>query len=60
MLNIAWIPDALEKPARIICPRSTHCPRQEHCDGTHASHAREITELRREIVDRSRRKGVER
>ena len=60
VLNIAWIPDALEKPARIICPRSTHCPRQEHCDGTHASHAREITELRREIVDRSRRKGVER
>lgn len=50
VLNIAWIPEALERPARIICPRSTHCPRQQPCDGTRASHAREIAELQREIA----------
>ncbi|MBK0391344.1 DUF3612 domain-containing protein [Ramlibacter algicola] len=49
VLNIAWIPDALERPARIICPRSSHCPRQEPCDGR-MSGAREITDLRQEII----------
>jgi len=56
VLNIAWIPEALEKPARIICPRSTHCPRHEPCAGHRASHATEIADLPREIVQRSRRK----
>jgi transcriptional regulator with XRE-family HTH domain len=55
VLNIGWIPEALEKPARIICPRSSTCPRQEQCDGTHASHAREITDLQQEIVARINR-----
>lgn len=55
VLNIAWIPEALERPARIICPRSTHCPRHEHCDGVRASHAREITDLQQEIVRRTHR-----
>lgn len=50
VLNIAWIPEALERPARIICPRSSNCPRHEQCDGGRSSHAREITELRQEIV----------
>jgi len=55
VLNIAWIPEALERPARIICPRSSHCPRNEHCDGGHASHAREITDLQREIIGKINR-----
>jgi hypothetical protein len=53
VLNIAWIPDALDKPARIICPRSTHCPRQEHCNGSPASRTREIAEVQQEIIRRS-------
>ena len=28
VLNIAWIADALESPASVICPRSGACPRQ--------------------------------
>jgi hypothetical protein len=54
VLGIAWIEDALAGPARVICPRSTHCPRTEHCTG--ASRAREITDVRREIVDGARRR----
>jgi hypothetical protein len=55
VLNIAWIEDALAKPARIICPRSTHCPRTDHCDGARASRAREITDVRQEIVSAAKR-----
>jgi hypothetical protein len=55
VLNIAWVEDALSVPARIICPRSTHCPRTEHCDGARASRAREITDVREEIVSKARR-----
>jgi transcriptional regulator with XRE-family HTH domain len=50
VLNIAWVEDALAKPARIICPRSTNCPRTTPCDGTHGSRVREITDVREEIV----------
>jgi hypothetical protein len=28
VLNIAWIADALELPASVICPRSGGCPRR--------------------------------
>jgi transcriptional regulator with XRE-family HTH domain len=55
VLNIAWVENALSAPARIICPRSTNCPRTEHCDGGGASRAREITDVREEIVSRTRR-----
>jgi transcriptional regulator with XRE-family HTH domain len=55
VLNIAWVEDALGAPARIICPRSTNCPRTEHCDGARASRAREITDVREEIVSRVKR-----
>ncbi len=55
VLNIAWVGDALSGPARIICPRSTHCPRTEHCDGASASRAREITDVRKEIISRAKR-----
>jgi transcriptional regulator with XRE-family HTH domain len=54
VLDIAWIEDALEQPARIICPRSSRCPRPERCEGARArpSRAREIDEVRVEILGR--------
>jgi hypothetical protein len=54
-LNVAWVEDALANPARIICPRSTHCPRTAHCDGARASRAREISDVRDEIMSQVRR-----
>jgi transcriptional regulator with XRE-family HTH domain len=50
VLNIAWIADALTLPARLICPRSNRCPRTERCEGARSSRAREITDVRQEIV----------
>ena len=31
ILKIGWIKDALESPARIICPRSSGCKREVPC-----------------------------
>jgi transcriptional regulator with XRE-family HTH domain len=56
VLNIAWIEEALLRPARIICPRSTFCPRTEPCDA-HISRAREITDVREEIIGRIKRRN---
>jgi hypothetical protein len=50
LLNIAWIEDAMEHPARIICPRSSSCPRATRCEGARPSRAREITDVREEIL----------
>lgn len=50
VLNIAWVEDALLKPARVICPRSTDCPRTDHCNGVRMSKARAITDVRQEII----------
>jgi hypothetical protein len=36
--------------ARIICPRSTRCPRLGNCEGVHATRARDITDVRQEIL----------
>jgi transcriptional regulator with XRE-family HTH domain len=52
VLNIAWIEDALNQPARIICPRSTRCPRSDRCEGARPSRAREIADVRDEILGR--------
>jgi transcriptional regulator with XRE-family HTH domain len=52
VLNIAWIADALGAPARIICPRSNRCPRPERCEGARPSRAREIADVREEILGR--------
>jgi len=54
VLNIAWIEDALSQPARIICPRSTRCPRSgsDRCEGARPSRAREIADVRDEILGR--------
>ncbi|MEK6592704.1 MAG: DUF3612 domain-containing protein [Pseudomonadota bacterium] len=56
VLNIAWVEDALLRPARIICPRSTYCPRTEHCNGVGSSRAREITDVRQEIINKAKRR----
>ena len=50
VLNIAWVNDALENPARVICPRSNRCPRPERCEGAKPSRAREITDIRAEVM----------
>jgi transcriptional regulator with XRE-family HTH domain len=55
VLNIGWIEDALKQPARIICPRSNSCPRHKHCDGARASRAREINDVRAEIMEKMNR-----
>lgn len=52
VLNIAWIDDALSSPARVICPRSARCPRPERCEGARPSRAREIADVREEILGR--------
>ncbi len=52
VLNIAWIGDALGVPARIICPRSSRCPRPERCEHAPPSRAREIADVREEILGR--------
>jgi hypothetical protein len=31
VLNIAWIADALDSAASVICPRSGACPREPRC-----------------------------
>ena len=57
VLNIAWIEEALLRPARIICPRSTSCPRSQPCDGVKSSRAREIRDVRAEILGRAKRRA---
>jgi hypothetical protein len=50
VLNIAWVEDSLADPARIICPRSSRCPQTSNCGSTHATRARDITDVRQEIL----------
>jgi transcriptional regulator with XRE-family HTH domain len=52
VLNIAWIEEAIAQPARIICPRSSRCPRPDRCESALPSRAREITDIRAEILGR--------
>jgi len=52
VLNIAWIEEALNHPPRIICPRSSRCPRPDRCESAVPSRAREITDVRAEILGR--------
>ena len=54
VLNIAWIEEALTHPPRIICPRSSRCPRPERCEGAAPLRAREVTDIRAEIVGKGR------
>jgi transcriptional regulator with XRE-family HTH domain len=50
VLNVAWVEDALAHNARIICPRSTRCPRTEQCEGARPSRARDLIDIRKEII----------
>ncbi len=50
ILSIAWIEDALQQPARIICPRSSRCPRNGQCNVGPATRARDITDVKQEIL----------
>jgi transcriptional regulator with XRE-family HTH domain len=52
VLNIAWLEDATHSPASIICPRSTNCQRSEACTNSSFSRAREIADVRDEIMSR--------
>lgn len=50
ILSIAWVEESLEQPARIICPRVSRCPRQGQCHVAPATRARDIAEVKREIL----------
>jgi hypothetical protein len=50
ILSIAWVEESLAQPARIICPRSSRCPRHGHCNVAPATRARDITDVKREIL----------
>jgi transcriptional regulator with XRE-family HTH domain len=56
VLNIAWIEEALAHAPRIICPRSSRCPRPERCEGAMPSRAREVTDIRAEILGATSRR----
>jgi hypothetical protein len=58
VLNIAWVGEALESPASVICPRSNACPRTPTCSATApASRTTEISAVRQQILDESRRRN---
>jgi hypothetical protein len=57
VLNIAWITDALEQPASVICPRSTACPRTPTCEAMKpTSRTAEINDVRQEILETESRR----
>jgi hypothetical protein len=50
ILSIAWVEEALAQPARIICPRSSRCPRHGHCNVAPTRRARDINDVKQEIL----------
>jgi hypothetical protein len=50
ILSIGWVLEALEQPAQIICPRSAHCPRHGRCGVAPATRARDINDVKQEIL----------
>lgn len=51
VLNIGWVVDALNNPARVICPRSTNCPRPGPCERMPLMRrATDLAGIRREIL----------
>jgi transcriptional regulator with XRE-family HTH domain len=57
VLNIAWVEESLASSACIICPRGARCARAGHCAGFHRTDARDITDVRQEIIASSTSKG---
>ena len=51
VLNIAWVEESLRNNAQIICPRSTRCSRAGNCGNVEATRARDITDVRQEILE---------
>jgi transcriptional regulator with XRE-family HTH domain len=52
ILNIGWIAEGCQKPATIICPRSSSCPRDKHCLGKQPLKLRpQIDEIRESLID---------
>ncbi len=53
VLNIAWIADALDIEASVICPRSGACPRTPTCEAIKSgTRTAEISDVRQEILDK--------
>jgi hypothetical protein len=51
VLSMAWISEAVELPASIICPRSTECPRPVRCeDLPTVPPIAEINDIRQQII----------
>jgi hypothetical protein len=50
ILSVAWIEDALQHPAHIICPRTSRCPRGGVCNSNASARARDISDVRHEIL----------
>ncbi len=58
ILNIAWVGEALDSPASVICPRSNACPRTPTCSApVPTSRTTEISAVRQQILDDSRKKN---
>jgi transcriptional regulator with XRE-family HTH domain len=55
ILNIGWIAAGCQKPATIICPRSSSCPRDKHCLGTPPMRRRsQIDQVRESLISKNR------
>ena len=54
ILGIAWVEEALAQPARIICPRGSRCPRNEKCDVGSTTRAKDISDVKQEILRSSK------
>lgn len=50
ILSIDWVEASLQQPARIICSRCSNCPRQGQCSSAPATRARDITDIKAEIL----------
>jgi transcriptional regulator with XRE-family HTH domain len=57
VLNIEWVETALDRPARIICPRAGGCPRPQRCAGAAEQRAPVVTDVIERIMSRSGKKG---
>ncbi len=58
VLNIAWIGDALETEASVICPRSGACPRTPACEAIKSGpRTAEISDVRQEILEQENQGG---
>ncbi len=56
ILNIGWIAQGCQKPATIICPRSSSCPRKKHCLGKQSQKLPpQINEIRDSVLAASKR-----